>query len=38
MRPDPMVGFFHQPAYGRPSLVLDLIEEFRPIVDSLVLR
>ncbi|MDD4268945.1 MAG: CRISPR-associated endonuclease Cas1 [Pirellulaceae bacterium] len=35
---DPMVGFFHQPAYGRPSLVLDLIEEFRPIVDSLVLR
>jgi CRISPR-associated protein Cas1 len=35
---DPMVGFFHQPAYGRPSLVLDLIEEFRPIVDGLVLR
>ncbi len=35
---EPMVGFFHQPAYGRPSLVLDLIEEFRPVVDSLVLR
>ncbi len=35
---DPMVGFFHQPAYGRPSLVLDLIEEFRPHVDMLVLR
>ena len=35
---EPMVGFFHQPAYGRPSLVLDLIEEFRPLVDTLVLR
>lgn len=35
---EPMVGFFHQPAYGRPSLVLDLIEEFRPLVDGLVLR
>ncbi|NLY00656.1 MAG: CRISPR-associated endonuclease Cas1 [Rhodopirellula sp.] len=34
---DPMVGFFHQPAYGRPSLVLDIIEEFRPLVDGLVL-
>lgn len=36
---DPMVGVFHAPEYGRPSLVLDLIEEFRPvIVDALVLR
>ncbi|MBI4612635.1 MAG: CRISPR-associated endonuclease Cas1 [Planctomycetes bacterium] len=36
---DPMAGFLHAPAHGRPSLVLDLIEEFRPlIVDSLVLR
>ncbi|MDY0171013.1 MAG: CRISPR-associated endonuclease Cas1 [Thermoguttaceae bacterium] len=35
---EPMVGFFHQPAYGRPSLVLDLIEEFRPLIDALVLR
>lgn len=36
---DPMVGAFHSPEYGRPSLVLDLIEEFRPIlVDALVLR
>ncbi len=34
---DPMIGFFHQPAYGRPSLVLDVIEEFRPLVDGLVL-
>jgi len=36
---DPMVGVFHTPEYGRPSLVLDLIEEFRPVlVDMLVLR
>jgi CRISPR-associated protein Cas1 len=36
---DPLLGALHQPAYGRPSLVLDLMEEFRPIlVDSLVLR
>jgi CRISPR-associated protein Cas1 len=36
---DPMVGVFHAPDYGRPSLVLDLIEEFRPVlVDALVLR
>jgi len=36
---DPMLGAFHSPDFGRPSLALDLIEEFRPIVvDSLVLR
>lgn len=35
---DPMVGFFHQPQYGRPSLMLDVIEEFRPFIDGLVLR
>ena len=35
---DPMIGFFHQPQYGRPSLMLDVIEEFRPFVDGLVLR
>ncbi|MDR7491954.1 MAG: CRISPR-associated endonuclease Cas1 [Armatimonadota bacterium] len=36
---DPMLGAFHTPEYGRPSLVLDLIEEFRPVmVDALVLR
>ena len=35
---DPMLGFYHQPRYGRPSLALDLVEEFRPIVaDSVVL-
>jgi CRISPR-associated protein Cas1 len=36
---DPLVGFLHSPGYGRPSLALDLIEEFRSlIVDSTVLR
>jgi CRISPR-associated protein Cas1 len=36
---DPMLGMFHDPEFGRPSLALDLIEEFRPLmVDSLVLR
>ncbi|GIU84530.1 MAG: hypothetical protein KatS3mg008_1305 [Acidimicrobiales bacterium] len=36
---DPYVGFLHEPQTGRPSLALDLIEEFRPlIVDSVVLR
>lgn len=35
---DPYVGLMHQPRFGRPSLALDLAEEFRPlIVDSTVL-
>ena len=36
---DPYTGFLHQFRHGRPSLALDLIEEFRPlIVDSVVLN
>jgi len=36
---DPYQGFLHQLDYNRPSLALDLVEEFRPLlVDSLVLR
>ncbi len=36
---DPFIGFFHVIDYGRPSLALDLEEEFRPtIVDTLVLE
>lgn len=35
---DPYVGFLHMDRYGRPALVLDLMEELRPVlVDSLVL-
>jgi CRISPR-associated protein Cas1 len=33
-----MLGFYHQPHYGRPSLALDLMEEFRPVIaDSVVI-
>ena len=35
---DPYRGFFHEPAHGRPSLVLDLMEELRPTIDLFVLR
>lgn len=36
---DPECGFFHEVRANRPSLALDLLEEFRhPIVDRLVMR
>lgn len=32
-------GFYHQPRYGRPSLALDMLEPFRPIIaDSVVIK
>lgn len=35
---DGMLGFYHQPHFGRPSLALDLMEEFRPVIaDSTVI-
>lgn len=35
---DPYLGFYHTLRYGRPSLTLDLMEEFRPIIaDSVVI-
>jgi CRISPR-associated protein Cas1 len=35
---DPYLGFYHQPRFGRPSLALDLMEPFRPLIaDSAVL-
>lgn len=35
---DPYMGFYHQPRFGRPSLALDMMEPFRPlIVDSAVI-
>jgi CRISPR-associated protein Cas1 len=35
---DPYCGFYHAERWGRPALVLDLMEEFRPLVaDSVVL-
>lgn len=36
---DPYIGFLHGVVYGRPSLALDLVEEFRqPIIDRLTLH
>lgn len=36
---DPFIGVLHAPRFGRPSLALDLAEEFRPLIaDSVVLR
>ncbi len=35
---DPYLGYLHCERYGRPSLALDLMEEFRPlVVDAVVL-
>ena len=31
---DPFLGFFHAMDYGRPSLALDLMEPFRPLIES----
>jgi len=33
---DPMLGFYHRPAFGRESLACDLIEPLRPAVDQWV--
>ncbi|MEY4746969.1 MAG: hypothetical protein RLZZ416_18 [Candidatus Parcubacteria bacterium] len=34
---DPYLGLYHSERYGKPALVLDLIEEFRvPVVDSAI--
>lgn len=36
---DPFLGFYHVVEYGRPSLALDLLEEFRhELVDRLALN
>jgi CRISPR-associated protein Cas1 len=35
---DPWWGIFHRPRHGKPSLALDLMEEFRPLIaDSTLL-
>ena len=34
---DPAVGFLHRDRPGRPSLALDIMEEFRPIADRMAL-
>ncbi len=36
---DPYIGLFHRPRFGRPALVLDLAEEFRPLLaDSVTVK
>ena len=36
---DPHIGFLHGVEYGRPSLALDIVEEFRhPVIDRFVLN
>jgi len=35
---DPYVGFLHKDVYNRPSLALDLEEEFRPVIEGLALH
>lgn len=35
---DPYVGFLHKDVYNRPSLALDLSEEFRPVIEGLILH
>lgn len=34
---DPYAGYLHEVVYNRPALGLDVLEEFRPVVDGLVL-
>ncbi len=34
---DPYAGFLHEVVYNRPALGLDLLEEFRPVVDGIAL-
>lgn len=35
---DPLIGFYHRPAFGRESLACDLVEPLRPAVDRWVWR
>ncbi|GIW64296.1 MAG: CRISPR-associated endonuclease Cas1 [Patescibacteria group bacterium] len=35
---DPYVGFFHENKYKRENLSLDIMEEFRPNIDQIILK
>jgi CRISPR-associated protein Cas1 len=35
---DPYIGFLHKEYYGRPSLVCDLMEAYRPFIDKFILN
>ena len=34
---DPYLGFLHMDRYGKPSMVLDMVEQFRPIIDRAII-
>lgn len=35
---DPAVGYYHKPAFARPSLACDLVEPLRPLADQFCLQ
>lgn len=35
---DPYIGFLHREYYGRPSLVCDIMEAYRPFIDKFILN
>lgn len=35
---DPYIGFLHKEYYGRPSLVCDLMEAYRPFIDKFIIN
>ena len=35
---DPYLGFLHMDRYGKPSMTLDLIEQFRPLIDRAIIN
>lgn len=35
---DPYIGYLHKNYYGRPSLVCDLVEAYRPFIDKFVIN
>ncbi|MEW6063023.1 MAG: CRISPR-associated endonuclease Cas1 [Nanoarchaeota archaeon] len=35
---DPYLGFLHVDRYGKPSMVLDLVEQFRPLIDRAIIN
>lgn len=34
---DPYLGFLHMDRYGKPSMVLDMVEQFRPLIDRVII-
>lgn len=35
---DPYLGFLHVDRYGKPSMVLDMVEQFRPLIDRAIIN